>query len=204
MGAMRLVIATGNAGKLKELRELLAPPAFDVLPQSQFTSVSVDETGLSFIENAILKARHAAAASGLPAIADDSGLEVDVLDGAPGIYSARYAGEGASDEANLRKLLATLKDVPPVQRTARYQCALVFMRSARDPSPLICQASWEGRIIDTPRGSGGFGYDPIFELLDRTVTVAELPAAEKNLLSHRGKALRGLVAQLREKFPAGS
>jgi len=201
---MRLVIATGNAGKLKELRELLAPPAFDVLPQSQFTSVSVDETGLSFIENAILKARHAAEASGLPAIADDSGLEVDVLDGAPGIYSARYAGEGASDEANLRKLLATLKDVPPVQRTARYQCALVFMRSARDPSPLICQASWEGRIIDTPRGSGGFGYDPIFELLDRAVTVAELPAAEKNLLSHRGKALRGLVAQLREKYPAGS
>ena len=201
---MRLVIATGNAGKLKELRELLAPPAFDVLPQSQFTSMSVDETGLSFIENAILKARHAAEASGLPAIADDSGLEVDVLDGAPGIYSARYAGEGASDEANLRKLLATLKDVPPVQRTARYQCALVFMRSARDPSPLICQASWEGRIIDTPRGSGGFGYDPIFELLDRAVTVAELPAAEKNLLSHRGKALRGLVAQLREKYPAGS
>ena len=201
---MRLVIATGNAGKLKELRELLAPPAFDVLPQSQFTSVSVDETGLSFIENAILKARHAAEASGLPAIADDSGLEVDVLDGAPGIYSARYAGEGASDEANLRKLLATLKDVPLAQRTARYQCALVFMRSARDPSPLICQASWEGRIIDTPRGSGGFGYDPIFELLDRAVTVAELPAAEKNLLSHRGKALRGLVAQLREKYPAGS
>jgi len=201
---MRLVIATGNAGKLKELRELLAPPAFDVLPQSQFTSMSVDETGLSFIENAILKARHAAEASGLPAIADDSGLEVDVLDGAPGIYSARYAGEGASDEANLRKLLATLKDVPLAQRTARYQCALVFMRSARDPSPLICQASWEGRIIGTPRGSGGFGYDPIFELLDRAVTVAELPAAEKNLLSHRGKALRGLVAQLREKYPTGS
>ena len=201
---MRLVIATGNAGKLKELRELLAPPAFDVLPQSQFTSVSVDETGLSFIENAILKARHAAAASGLPAIADDSGLEVDVLDGAPGIYSARYAGEGASDEANLRKLLATLKDVPPAQRTARYQCALVFMRSARDPSPLICQASWEGRIIDSPRGDGGFGYDPIFELSDRAVTVAELPSAEKNRLSHRGKALRGLVAQLREMYPAGS
>lgn len=201
---MRLVIATGNAGKLKELRELLEPPAFEVLPQSQFTSVSVEETGLSFVENAILKARQAAAASGLPAIADDSGLEVDVLDGAPGIYSARYAGDGASDEANLRKLLTTLKEVPATRRTARYQCALVFMRTARDPSPLICQASWEGRIIDTPRGSGGFGYDPIFELLDRAVTVAELPAAEKNLLSHRGKALRGLVAQLREKYSVGS
>jgi XTP/dITP diphosphohydrolase len=204
MSAMHLVLATGNAGKLKELRELLTPPAFEVLPQSQFTSVSVEETGLSFIENAILKARHAAEASGLPAIADDSGLEVDVLDGAPGIYSARYAGEGASDEANLRKLLATLQEIPAAQRTARYQCALVFMRSAGDPSPLICQASWEGRIIDTPRGSGGFGYDPIFELTDRAVTVAELPSPEKNRLSHRGKALRGLVAQLREKYPAGS
>lgn len=204
MRAMRLVLATGNAGKLKELRELLEPPAFEVLPQSQFTAVSVEETGLSFVENAILKARHAAEASGLPAIADDSGLEVDVLEGAPGIYSARYAGEGASDEANLRKLIATLKEIPAAPRTARYQCALVFMRSPRDPSPLICQASWEGRIIDTPRGRGGFGYDPIFELSDRRVTAAELPAADKNRLSHRGKALRGLVAQLREKYPAGS
>ena len=201
---MRLVLATGNAGKLKELRELLEPPAFEVLPQSQFTAVSVEETGLSFVENAILKARHAAEASGLPAIADDSGLEVDVLDGAPGIYSARYAGEGASDEANLLKLLASVKEIPAAQRTARYQCALVFMRSPRDPSPLICQASWEGRIIDTPRGRGGFGYDPIFELSNRRVTAAELEAVEKNRLSHRGKALRGLVAQLREKYPAGS
>lgn len=198
---MRLVLATGNAGKLKELRELLAPPAFEVLPQSQFTSMSVEETGLSFVENAILKARHAAAASGLPAIADDSGLEVDALGGAPGIYSARYAGEGANDEANLRKLLATLQKTPPEQRNARYQCALVFMRAQSDPSPLICQSSWEGRIIDTPRGTGGFGYDPIFELSGRGVTAAELPAAEKNRLSHRGKALRALVAQLREIYP---
>jgi XTP/dITP diphosphohydrolase len=197
---MRLVIATGNAGKLKELRELLAPPAFEVLPQSQFTSVSVDETGLSFVENAILKARHAAQVSGLAAIADDSGLEVDALGGAPGIHSARYAGEHASDADNLRKLLAALQDMPASQRTARYQCALVFMRSARDPSPLICQASWEGRIVDQPRGHGGFGYDPIFELPERGVTVAELPAAEKNLLSHRGKALRGLVKQLQASF----
>lgn len=200
MSVMRLVLATGNAGKLKELRELLTPPAFEVLPQSQFTSASVEETGLSFVENAILKARHAAATSGLPAIADDSGLEVDALGGAPGIHSARYAGEGASDEANLRKLLDALSGMPAA-RTARYRCALVFMRSPRDPSPLICQASWEGHIIDTPRGAGGFGYDPIFELSDRAVTAAELPAAEKNRLSHRGKALRGLVAQLRELYP---
>jgi XTP/dITP diphosphohydrolase len=200
---MRLVLATGNAGKLKELRELLAPPAFEVLPQSQFTSASVEETGLSFVENAILKARHASAASGLPAIADDSGLEVDALGGEPGIYSARYAGEGASDEANLRKLLAALQGVPAPKRSARYQCALVFMRSPRDPSPLVYQAHWEGRIIDTPRGDGGFGYDPIFELTAGGVTAAEMPAAEKNRLSHRGKALRGLVAQLREIFPAG-
>lgn len=201
---MRLVIATGNAGKLKELRELLPPPAFEVLPQSQFTSVSVEETGLTFVENAILKARHAAEVSGLPAIADDSGLEVDVLDGAPGIYSARYAGEGASDEDNLLKLLAALEGKSPAERTARYQCALVYMRSPRDPSPVICQASWEGRITSHRRGTGGFGYDPIFELGDRPLTVAELPAAEKNQLSHRGKALRGLVCKLRELYPIGS
>jgi len=199
---MRLVLATGNAGKLKELRELLAPLAFEVLPQSQFTAVSAAETGLTFVENAILKARHAAQASGLPAIADDSGLEVDALDGAPGIHSARYAGESASDEENLRKLLAALQGTPPSQRTARYQCALVFMRSARDPSPLLCQATWEGRIIATPRGAEGFGYDPVFELLDRGVTAAELPAAEKNLLSHRGQALRALVSQLRSLRPS--
>jgi XTP/dITP diphosphohydrolase len=198
---MRVVIATGNAGKLKELRELLPPPAFEVLPQSQFTSVSVEETGLTFVENAILKARHAAEASGLPAIADDSGLEVDALDGEPGIYSARYAGEGASDEDNLRKLLAALEGKSRAERTARYQCALVYMRSPRDPSPLICQASWEGWITGNRRGSGGFGYDPIFELADRPLTVAELPAAEKNQLSHRGKALRGLLSQLREIYP---
>lgn len=200
MCAMRLVLATGNAGKLKELRELLAPPAFEVLPQSQFTAANAEETGLTFVENAILKARHAAEASGLPAIADDSGLEVDALDGAPGIYSARYAGEHASDEENLRKLLDVLHGKSAAERTARYQCALVFMRSATDPSPLVCQASWEGRIVGAPRGSGGFGYDPIFELADRAVTAAELPAAEKNQLSHRGKALRALVEQLRNSL----
>src|SRR5262245_2094548 len=177
---MRVVLATNNPGKLRELQELLAPLDFDVQPQSQFTARSAEETGLTFVENAILKARHAAAAAGLPAIADDSGLEVDALDQAPGIYSARYAGAGASDADNLQKLLRELRDHAPEQRTARYRCALAFMRSAHDPSPLICQASWEGRIIDTPRGSGGFGYDPVFELADRGLTAAEIPAAEKH------------------------
>lgn len=192
---MRLVLATHNPGKLKELQALLAPLAIDVLPQSRFTDIAAAETGLSFVENAILKARHAAHAAGLPAIADDSGIEVDALHGAPGIYSARYAGTGASDQANLEKLVHELRDVPAAKRTARYRCALAFMRWDLDPAPLVCQASWEGRIIDTPRGVGGFGYDPIFEL-DGARTVAELPAEEKNRLSHRGQALRLLVDQL--------
>lgn len=192
---MRLVLATHNPGKLKELQALLAPLAIEVLAQSRFTQVAADETGLSFVENAILKARHAARAAGLPAIADDSGIEVDALHGAPGIYSARYAGPGASDQANLEKLVHELRDVPAAKRTARYRCALAFMRWDLDPSPLVCQASWEGRIIDTKRGVGGFGYDPVFEL-EGGMTVAELPAMEKNRLSHRGQALRLLVEQL--------
>lgn len=192
---MRLVLATHNPGKLKELQALLAPLAIEVLAQSQFTATAAEETGLSFVENAILKARHAARAAGLPAIADDSGIEVDALHGAPGIYSARYAGPGASDRANLEKLVHELRDVPAAKRTARYRCALAFMRWDLDPAPLVCQASWEGRIIDTPRGDGGFGYDPVFEL-DGGMTVAELPAAQKNRLSHRGQALRLLVEQL--------
>ena len=206
---MFLVLATGNAGKLAELQSLLAPLAIEVLPQSRYTSVAAEETGLSFVENAILKARHAARASGLPAIADDSGIEVDALRGAPGIYSARYAGEKASDLDNLNKLLMELRDVPAQERTARYCCALAYMRWDLDPSPLICQASWEGVVIDTPRGNGGFGYDPIFEIRPG-VTAAELPAAEKNRLSHRGKALRMMLDQLRTQIethgiaPAGS
>lgn len=192
---MRLVLATQSPGKLKELQALLTPLAIEVLAQSQFTHVAAEETGLSFVENAILKARHAARAVGLPAIADDSGIEVDALHGAPGIYSARYAGPGANDQANLEKLVRELRDVPAEKRTARYRCALAFMRWDLDPSPLVCQASWEGRIIDTPRGDGGFGYDPVFELADGR-TVAELPALEKNRFSHRGQALRLLVEQL--------
>jgi XTP/dITP diphosphohydrolase len=193
---MRVVLATGNPGKLQELRAMLEPLAIEVVPLSQFTRSAVAETGLTFVENAITKARHAAQLAKLPAIADDSGLEVDALQGAPGIYSARYAGEHASDEDNLRKLLAVLSGRKAAERSARYCCALVYMRWEHDPFPLISQASWEGRITEAPRGSGGFGYDPIFELAQRSVTVAELPAAEKNQLSHRGKAMRGLVAQL--------
>lgn len=194
---MRLVLATNNAGKLREFRELLAPLGFEVEPLARFTNVSADETGLSFIENAILKARHASQAAGLPAIADDSGIEVDVLRGAPGIYSARYAGVGATDQQNLDKLLDAVRDVPVAKRTARYQCALAFMRWASDPSPIVCQASWEGRVISIPRGNGGFGYDPIFELTGSDKTAAELSAEEKNRISHRGQALRELVLQLR-------
>jgi len=198
----RVVLATHNPGKLAELAELLAPLAIEVLPVSRFTADVPEETGSSFVENAILKARHAARAAGLPAIADDSGLEVDALGGAPGIHSARYAGGDASDADNLQKLLVELRDVPPAQRTARYRCALVYLRGPLDPAPLVCQASWEGRIVDRPRGTGGFGYDPIFELLDRPLTVAELSAEEKNRLSHRGQALRALVAQLGRRPPS--
>lgn len=200
---MRVVLATGNPGKLQELRAMLEPLAIEVVPLSQFTRTAVPESGLTFVENAIIKARHAAQLAQLPAIADDSGLEVDALHGAPGIYSARYAGEHANDDDNLRKLLAALAGRKPTQRAARYCCALVYLRWEQDPFPLISQASWEGRIAEAPRGSGGFGYDPIFELPQRAATVAELPAAEKNQLSHRGQALRGLVAQLKKEAVGG-
>ena len=193
---MRLVLATNNAGKLRELRAVLAPLGVEVLPQSHFTSAPVEETGLSFVENAILKARHAAGAAALPAIADDSGLEVDALHGAPGIYSARYAGPNASDRDNNEKLLRALHETPQNERTARYRCALAFMRWDSDPFPIVSQASWEGTIIEVPRGEGGFGYDPIFELPERGLTAAELSSEEKNRISHRGKALRDLVNQL--------
>ena len=194
----RLVLATGNPGKLREMRAILAPWGVDVRPQSEFTRGSVEETGLSFVENAILKARFAAQASGLPAIADDSGLEVDALHGAPGIYSARYAGPGADDAANNARLLAELDGVRDAERGARYQCAMAFMRWPLDPSPILRQASWEGRIARLARGSGGFGYDPLFLVGDGDVTAAQFDAARKNEVSHRGQALRALVAALTE------
>lgn len=191
-----IVLASNNPGKVREFNALLADHHIEVVPQSQFGVAEADETGLSFVENAILKARNAAAHTGLPAIADDSGLEVDALNGAPGIYSARYAGVGAGDRANLEKLLADLKDVPEAQRTARFQCLMVYMRHANDPTPLICQGTWEGRILFEPRGSQGFGYDPVFFVPTHDCSSAELPPEVKNALSHRGQALRKLVAAL--------
>jgi XTP/dITP diphosphohydrolase len=196
---MRLVLATTNPGKIQEFEALLAPLNFQVVPQSQFTSQSVDETGLSFIENAILKARHASQAADLPAVADDSGLEVDALQGRPGIYSARYAAPGASDEVNLEKLLQEMRGVPMDQRGGRYWCALAYLRFPEDPAPVICQASWHGRILESPRGTGGFGYDPVFLLPELGLSAAELPKERKNEISHRGKAMRMLLKELQFK-----
>lgn len=192
----RIVLASNNSGKVREIDQMLTGIDMQVLPQSQFNAGEVDETGLTFVENAILKARNAAQHAGLPAIADDSGLEVDALDGAPGIYSARYAGAGASDEQNLQKLLADLKKIPEEKRTARFQCLLVFLRHANDPTPLICQGTWEGIITHEPQGDNGFGYDPVFYVPDQHCTSAQLPAETKNRLSHRGQALRQLVTAL--------
>ncbi len=192
----RVVLATGNAGKLREMRAILAPWQVAVSPLSDFTSAAADETGLTFVENAILKARFAAQAAGLPAIADDSGLEVDALHGAPGIHSARYCGAAADDEANNRKLLRELEQVADDARTARYRCAMVYLRWPLDPAPIVCQASWEGSIARTPRGSDGFGYDPLFVVAGSGRTAAEFDPAQKNRVSHRGQALRALVAAL--------
>ena len=192
----RLVLATGNAGKLREMRAILAPWRVEVLPQSDFTAASAAETGLSFVENAILKARFAAEVSGLPAIADDSGLEVDALGGAPGIYSARYAGPGADDAANNARLLRELEAVPDAERSARYRCAMVYLHRPHDAAPVICEASWEGRIARLPRGTGGFGYDPLFLVGEGQTTAAELEPVRRNRESHRGQALRALVAAL--------
>jgi XTP/dITP diphosphohydrolase len=192
----RLVIATANPGKLREFRSLLAGLPFELTSSAELNLPSPEETGATFLANALLKARQAANLSASAAIADDSGLEVDALDGAPGIYSARYAGEGASDAANNAKLLRALAGMPHEQRQARYRCALVFIESAADAAPLIAEADWQGFILDAPRGAGGFGYDPYFWLPELGKTAAELPPSEKNRLSHRGKALRALRDQL--------
>ena len=191
-----IVLASSNPGKVREINQVLADLDMVVRPQGDFNVVDAEETGLSFVENAILKARNAAQHTGLPAIADDSGLEVDALAGAPGIYSARYAGEAASDRENLEKLLDALAEVPEEKRSARFQCLMVYMRHADDPTPLICQGSWEGRILTAARGSNGFGYDPVFYVPTHNCASAELAATTKNSLSHRGQALRQLVAAL--------
>jgi XTP/dITP diphosphohydrolase len=196
MAPRRLVIATGNVGKLREFRSLLAGLPFELTSSAELGLPSPEETGATFLANALLKARHAANLSASAAVADDSGLEVDALNGAPGIYSARYAGEGADDAANNAKLLRALAGIPHEQRRARYRCALVFIGSAADAAPLIAEADWQGFILDAPRGAGGFGYDPYFWLPELGKTAAELPPSEKNRLSHRGKALRALRGQL--------
>jgi XTP/dITP diphosphohydrolase len=193
-----IVLASGNPGKVREINQLLAELDLHVAPQNDYGVAEAEETGLTFIENAILKARNAAAHTGLPALADDSGLEVDALNGAPGIYSARYAGAGAGDRANLEKLLEALHEVPEAERTARFQCLMVYMRHSEDPTPLICQGTWEGRILFEPRGEGGFGYDPVFFVPTHNCSSAELEPQVKNALSHRGQALRQLLAALKQ------
>lgn len=193
----QIVLASGNKGKLKEFAEMLQDFQVEVLPQNQFEVPEVAETGTTFVENAIIKARHAAEITGLPAIADDSGLEVDALNGAPGIYSARYSGENATEVGNYEKLLTKLQGVE--QRSARFQCVLVYMRHAKDPTPVICQASWEGKIGFAPVGEQGHGYDPVFIPEHETRSAAQLSAEEKNAVSHRGKALQLLVKAMSEK-----
>jgi len=194
----KFVLASGNKGKLKEFSEIFSQHGVEVLPQSQFNVEEVPETGTTFVENAIIKARHAAEVTGLAAIADDSGLEVDLLGGQPGIYSARYAGEEASATDNYEKLLEALKETKE-GRTARFQCILVYMRHAKDPTPIICQASWEGRIGFEVKGENGHGYDPIFIPNEHQCTAAELSSDEKNRLSHRGKAMSLLTDAMQKQ-----
>ena len=194
----KIVLATGNQGKVREMADVLSDFGFDVVAQSEFNVSDVAETGTTFIENAIIKARHAAKETGLPAIADDSGLEVDALHGAPGVYSARYSGEGATDQKNIDKMLAAMKDIPEEKRTARFHCVLVLMKHENDPTPLICHGSWEGHITTEQQGENGFGYDPIFWVSEDNCSSAELEPARKKQLSHRGQALKKLFAALKE------
>jgi XTP/dITP diphosphohydrolase len=194
----RFVLASDNRGKLAEIVGMLEGTSIQVLPQSRFGVVSVEETGLTFVENAILKARAASLAADLPAIADDSGLEVDALRGAPGVRSARFAGDDASDQENNQLLLDRLKNVAAGDRGARFRCVIVCLQHPKDPAPVVCEGVWEGAIAFQPSGSWGFGYDPLFLPADATGTAAELSSADKNRLSHRGKALRQLVEMLRE------
>ncbi|TQV74057.1 RdgB/HAM1 family non-canonical purine NTP pyrophosphatase [Aliikangiella marina] len=192
----KIVLASGNKKKLAELSGILAQFEIELIPQTQFDIGEALEDGLTFVENAIKKARYACEHTGLPAIADDSGIEVDCLNGAPGIYSARYAGEDANDQTNLEKLLTTTKDFSPEEKVARYQCVIVYLRHAADPTPIICQDSWEGLLLSSPRGNGGFGYDPIFFDPQSQKTAAQMTPEEKAKVSHRGKALK----QFQETF----
>lgn len=192
----KIVLASNNPGKVREFNALFSDHEIEVVPQAEFGVEEAEETGLTFVENAILKARNAAQHTGLAAIADDSGIEVDALNGAPGIYSARFAGKGANDQKNLEKLLHELADTPEEKRSARFQCLIVYMRHAEDPTPLICQGTWEGRILNQPQGENGFGYDPVFYVPEHNCSSAELPAEVKNRISHRGQALQLLMSTL--------
>jgi len=195
----KIVFASANNGKIQELHDLLTPIGFEVVAQGEFDIDSVDETAFTFVENALLKARHATRLSGLPAIADDSGLEVDVLNGAPGLYSARHAqlhDEGSGDVANYEFLLRQLENVEDAQRTARFRSVVVYLRHERDPSPIIAEGAWEGHILRAPEGNGGFGYDPVFCNHDTMVAASILEKSEKNRLSHRGKAVSLMLEQL--------
>jgi XTP/dITP diphosphohydrolase len=193
----KLVLASGNAGTLREFRRLLEPLGIEVVPQADLGIGDAEEPHVTFVENALAKARHASAHSGLSALADDSGVCVDALGGAPGVHSARFAGEPKSDDRNNAALVEALRDV--ADRRAHYACVLVLVRSADDPEPIIAEGRWDGRIVDAPRGSGGFGYDPHFEDAETGLTGAELPLAQKNALSHRGQAMRALIAKLRRE-----
>jgi len=195
----KIVLATGNAGKVREFAQLLAEFDAEIIPQTQLNVSNVPETGLTFVENALIKARHAAEITGLPAIADDSGIEVDALKGALGIYSARFAGENATDVDNNQLLLQQLQAIPEAERTARYHCVIVYLRHALDPTPLICHGIWEGRVLTAPQGDNGFGYDPLFLIPDQQCTAAQMPPDLKNKLSHRGQAMRELQAALQAR-----
>ncbi len=192
----KIILATCNLGKVAEFQELLAPLNFEVIPQTLLKIAAIEETGLTFVENALLKARHAALQSGLPAIADDSGLVVDALNGAPGLYSARYAGENVSAEAHIEKLLSAMKNVPNAQRTAHYCCALVYLSHPNNPEPIFAEGKWHGKILQTPQGKGGFGYDPIFYVPTENYSAAELPSELKHRISHRGQAMQVLSQKL--------
>lgn len=193
---MKVTLASSNKGKLAEFQQLLSVLNFDVVPQSEFQVPDAIENGLSFVENAIIKARHASKLTGLPAIADDSGLEVDFLNGAPGIYSSRFSGENATDEKNNQRLLSLLQEAEENERTARFQCLLVYMRHPEDPTPIICQGTWEGLITLNPEGDNGFGYDPLFFIPEFNCTSAQLEKTQKNKVSHRGKAMAQLLKRL--------
>jgi len=198
--ARKLVIASNNKGKVAELTDLLAPLGLVPVPQGELGVSEAEEPAVTFVENAIIKARHAAKATGLPALADDSGLAVDALDGRPGVRSARFAGNEATDSDNVEALLAALKDTPEAERSAQFHCVLVYLRHADDPTPIICHGRWPGRILAEPRGQGGFGYDPVFLVPEHGCSAAELTREQKGRISHRGRALARLLDQLRAEL----